>query len=108
MRSSDVPGRPEYPIWRPTTFVAHVPDSATIAAVNSNRFDFCSATLRCRQRSDTSAADRNCRMRLMIVSKSQSQATLPEERRVHLTSCKIDDSVLYHSLSGLTSPSNAT
>jgi hypothetical protein len=30
----------------------------------------------------------------MIVSKSQSQATLPEEHRGHLTSCKLGDSVL--------------
>jgi hypothetical protein len=37
----------------------------------------------------------------MIVSKSQSQATLPEERSRRLTSCTIGDSVLYHSLSGL-------
>jgi hypothetical protein len=35
----------------------------------------------------------------MIVSKSQSQATLPEERSRRLTSCTIGDSVLYHSLS---------
>jgi hypothetical protein len=34
----------------------------------------------------------------MIVSKSQSQATLPEERSRRLTSCTIGDSVLYHSL----------
>jgi len=34
----------------------------------------------------------------MIVSKSQSQATLPEERRGRVTSCKIGDSVHYHSL----------
>jgi len=30
----------------------------------------------------------------MIVSKSQLQATLPDERRGRVTSCKIDDSVL--------------
>ena len=32
----------------------------------------------------------------MIVSKSQSQATLPEERSGRRTSCKIGDNVLYH------------
>src|SRR5271166_514123 len=99
--SSDVPGRPAYSIWRPTTFVAPVPDSAMIAAANSNRFDFCLATLPFRQRSDTSAANRNSRTPLMIVSKSQSQATLPDERSGRLTSYKIGDSVLYHSLPGL-------
>jgi hypothetical protein len=36
----------------------------------------------------------------MIVSKSHSQATLPEDRSGRLTSCKIGDSVLYHSLLG--------
>jgi hypothetical protein len=40
----------------------------------------------------------------MIVSKSQSQATLPEERSGRPTSCKIGDSALYHSLLGLASP----
>ena len=34
----------------------------------------------------------------MIVSKSQSQATLPDERRSRLTLCKTGDGVLYHSL----------
>jgi hypothetical protein len=43
----------------------------------------------------------------MIVSKSQSQATLPEGRCGRLTSCKIGDSVLYHSSYRLTSRSNA-
>jgi hypothetical protein len=38
----------------------------------------------------------------MIVSKSQSQAILPEERNGRRTSCKIGDSVLYHSLPRLT------
>src|SRR5215469_15180247 len=104
MRSSDVHDRPEYPIWRPTIFVAPAPGSVTIAAANSNRFDFCLATLRCRQRSDTSAANRNGRMRLMIVSKSQSQVTVPEESRGQFTSCKVGDSVLYHSLLRLASP----
>jgi len=33
----------------------------------------------------------------MIVSKSQSQVTVPEESRGQFTSCKIGDSVLYHS-----------
>src|ERR1700746_3536033 len=89
MRSSDVPARPEYPIWLPTTFGALVPGSATTAAANSNRFDFCLATLRCRQRSATSAANKNCRMRLTIASKYQLQATLPDERHRRLTSCKI-------------------
>src|SRR5882724_2117153 len=60
-----------------------------IAAANSNRFDFYSATLPSRQRSDTSAANRNCRTPLMIVSKSQSQATLPEERSRRLTSARL-------------------
>ena len=104
MRSSDVPGRPAYPIWHPTTFVAPVPDFAMIAAANSNRFDFCLDTLPSRQRSDTSAANKNCRMRLMIGSKSQCQATLPEEQSGRLTSCKIGDSVHYRSLFGLLGP----
>ena len=39
----------------------------------------------------------------MIVSKSQSPVTLPEERSGRPTSCKIGDSVLYHSLLGLAS-----
>jgi hypothetical protein len=37
----------------------------------------------------------------MIVSKSQWQATLPKERSGRITSRKIGDSVLYHSLLGL-------
>src|SRR5690242_3182154 len=87
MRSSDVHCRLVYAIWHPTTFVAPVPDSAMIAAANSNRLDFCLATLRSRLRSDTSAANKNCTMRLMIASKSQSQATLPEELNGPLASC---------------------
>jgi len=40
----------------------------------------------------------------MIVSKSQSQVTVPEESRGQFTSCKVGDSVLYHSLLRLASP----
>ena len=40
----------------------------------------------------------------MIASKSQSQATLPDERSGRLTSYKIGDSVLYHSLPGWQAP----
>jgi len=51
------------------------PDSATTQAANSNRSDFCLATLQSRQRSDTSEANRNSWMRLMIVLEFRSRAT---------------------------------
>jgi len=104
MWSNDVPGRLAYPIWHPTTFVGPAPASAMIAVANWNRFDFCLATLPSRQRSDTSAANKNCRMRLMIVSKSRLQATLPEEQSGRLSPCRIGDSVLYRSLLGFARP----
>jgi len=44
---------------------------------------FLLAMLRCRQRSDISTVNRNWEMRLMIVSKSQWQATLPESIPAH-------------------------
>jgi hypothetical protein len=97
MRSSGVRDRLESRIWRHTIFVVPVPDSATIATANSNRFVFCSGSPPSRRRSDTSGANRSCKMRLMIASKFWSRSTYlkPYPRLIgHL----IGDSALYHSL----------
>jgi hypothetical protein len=62
----------------PTIFVARVPDSATIAPANSNRFGFCLGTPLSRQRSDTSGAKQklqdavNDRFGILVASETAS------------------------------------
>ena len=84
-------------IWRRTTFVALAPDSAMIAAANSNRFGFClgHASVQTTERyigSKQKLQDAvNDRFR-NLSRKRQS----PKERCGRRTACEVGDSVLYH------------
>jgi hypothetical protein len=67
--------KPASPIWRPTTFVVPVPDSATNVAASSNRFSSFLVTLLSRQRSGTSEVSISYKMRSMTDLEFRSQAT---------------------------------
>ena len=80
-------------------FVALVPACAMVMEANWNRFSFSLATLLCKQRSDTSEANKSYRTRLTIASESRSAR--PLETITREVGHAIGDSALYHSLSEL-------